>query len=239
MPLLVWVHDGRDIARVLFSRLAPGGPLAWMFGTMVAAVVGYLFGTAIRRASWKRKRAALPRWATVQLHDIDEADVEIRVAPTRRPMAFAVPGRDRHVVVSELVVELPEEQRRAVIAHEMAHLRLRHDRHLLVLWFYERFWGWLPGAHAVVSSHRTSIERWADAVALREEALASTYLDSARRSLAGCEHAEVAAPCVAKAGRSVLHLSGLVIVTGAPVVGGILVASYSVMEIVSVFSSLH
>ena len=100
------------------------------------------------------------------VHD-EFAGVEVRVAPTFEPVAFAVPGRDRHVVVSESVLRLAAPERRAVLAHEGAHLRLRHDSHLLVLGIYQRVWGWVPGVPAVVAAHRRAIEQWADLSATR------------------------------------------------------------------------
>jgi len=74
-----------------------------------------------------------------------------------------VPGRASHVI-SRTIAELPAPEKRAVLAHEGAHLRLRHD-HLLVLALYERNWGWLPGARAVADRHRHSVELWADMAA--------------------------------------------------------------------------
>lgn len=239
VPLLVWVHDGREVSQHLFSRVSPGGPFAWLLGTIVVGAGGYWLGSSVCGARRARKRAALPRWAAVAFEVDGVPDVEIRVAPTREPIAFAVPGRDCHVVVSQLVTDLPEEQRRAVIAHERAHLLLRHDRHLLVLSLYERLWGWLPGARAVVSCHRTSIERWADDEALRDEALTSTSLYRARRNLLGYEHAKDSEHSAPPAVQSVFHLTGIVIVVGVLLSGGLLSASYSVTEIATVFAGLH
>lgn len=93
-------------------------------------------------------------------------DHEIVVVPTDRPLAFSVFGRPPQVVLSEgLAGSLPSAQLRAVIGHEEAHLRHRHDRYLMLARTIEASVGVLPGVRAGVGSFRTGIERWADEAA--------------------------------------------------------------------------
>lgn len=56
-----------------------------------------------------------------------------RVVPSSLMTAYCVPGSRARVVVSAHVDDLPPNQRAAVLAHEEAHLRARHD---LILEFF-------------------------------------------------------------------------------------------------------
>lgn len=186
-PLLLWWHDQGEVSAVDLGHLAPGGPWAWMASGVIGGVGASWLFRFFHQSACARRRASLPPWAAITvLHD-HLAGAEVRVAPTLEPVAFAVPGRDRHVVVSESVNRLAEPQRRAVLAHEGAHLRLRHDRHLLVLGTYQRIWGWAPGARSVVAAHRRSIEEWADLEATRHPHVDSRAMLVARAQLRGCD----------------------------------------------------
>lgn len=188
-PLLLWWHDQGEVAAVDLGHLSPGGPWAWMASGVLGAVGASWIVGFFRQSARARRRASLPLWAaTTVLHD-DLAGAEVRVAPTMEPVAFAIPGRDRHVVVSESVNLLAAPERRAVLAHEGAHLRLRHDRHLLVLGTYQRIWGWVPGARSVVAAHRRSIEQWADIDATRLPHVDAQTMAAARAHLRGCDSA--------------------------------------------------
>nr|WP_246297517.1 M56 family metallopeptidase [Janibacter cremeus] len=57
-----------------------------------------------------------------------------RVLPSHRPGAYCLPGAGPRVVLTEATLAaLPEDQLAAVVAHEEAHLRERHD---LILEFF-------------------------------------------------------------------------------------------------------
>jgi hypothetical protein len=80
--------------------------------------------------------------------------------------AFAVPGREGRIVVSTtLLRDLDAPQRRVLLAHEAAHLQLRHDRYVQL--------GRLAAAanplmRPVSRAIDLAVERWADEVAARE-----------------------------------------------------------------------
>ena len=179
-PLVMWWRHGDEIQGISVSQLSPGGPWAWAAAGVLAALGSIWCVDSVRRTYNMRRQAALPRWAAASVERNTDADVEVRVADVATAIAFAVPGRDHHIVISRgLTEQLTPDALRAVLAHEGAHLRLRHDRHLLVLSTYSRFWGWLPGVASVVRAHRDAVERWADADAAHTYSLpAHDFVDA-------------------------------------------------------------
>ncbi|MGW5213048.1 M56 family metallopeptidase [Streptomyces sp. NPDC004051] len=95
-------------------------------------------------------------------------DTEVAVLPDDTPYAYALPGggpsRDRVVVTTALLGRLDSGERRALFAHERAHLTARHHRYLLAVRL---------AAHAnpFLRPLRTAVayaaERWADEEAAR------------------------------------------------------------------------
>ncbi|WP_105975514.1 M56 family metallopeptidase [Streptomyces geranii] len=86
---------------------------------------------------------------------------EVAVLPDATPYAYALPGgrRDRIVVTTALLDRLEPAERRALFAHERAHLAARHHRHLLAVQLAAR-------ANPFLRPLRTAVaytaERWAD-----------------------------------------------------------------------------
>ena len=80
---------------------------------------GHHVGTRLRRVRADHR----------QLVDIVARHEErVRILQHPTPTAYCIPGRQSRVVLSQGVLDaLPEEQLEAVIAHENAHLRGRHD----------------------------------------------------------------------------------------------------------------
>ncbi|MFJ8494489.1 M56 family metallopeptidase [Streptomyces sp. NPDC094038] len=86
---------------------------------------------------------------------------EVAVLPDPQPYAYALPGgpRDRIVVSTAMLARLASRERRAVFAHERAHLAARHHRHLLIVLLAARANPFLlPLRNAVAYT----AERWAD-----------------------------------------------------------------------------
>lgn len=85
----------------------------------------------------------------------------VAVLPDDEPYAYALPGgpRDRIVVTTALLGCLNSRERRALFAHERAHLTARHHRHLLIAQLAAR-------ANPFLLPLRTAVsyvtERWAD-----------------------------------------------------------------------------
>jgi Zn-dependent protease with chaperone function len=87
----------------------------------------------------------------------------VRVVPDGRPVAFAVPGDPGTIVVGGgLLSALDEDERAAVLAHEQAHLRCRHDRFLQT---GDAAAAAVPILIPVARRIRFVTERWADEVA--------------------------------------------------------------------------
>ncbi|MFF8196165.1 M56 family metallopeptidase [Streptomyces bobili] len=86
---------------------------------------------------------------------------EVAVLPDEVPYAYALPGRrrDRVVVTTALLSCLEPAERRALFAHERAHLAARHHRFLLAVQLAARANPFLRPLRTAVSY---MAERWAD-----------------------------------------------------------------------------
>lgn len=121
---------------------------------LVAALCG--------RTLWRNRRVA--RRARRALAGLPVTSVV--VLPEAAPYAYALPGgrRDRVVVTSSLLAGLTSAERRALFAHERAHLTARHHRHLLAVRL-------AASANPFLGPLRTAVvytaERWADEEAAR------------------------------------------------------------------------
>ena len=100
--------------------------------------------------SWRLQRGSTP--------------ADIQIIDTVEPVAFAQTGRHGGVVISTgMLAVLEPAERRALLAHENAHLRHRHDRYLLV----GQLATGLPPLTPLVTRLRHFLERWADEEAAR------------------------------------------------------------------------
>lgn len=132
----------RDVARThdqvpLWLGLPALAALGWM-GTR--AVVAY------RRARHKLWRSTGGGGVVVVEDD--------------RPDAYAIGGRPGHVVVSQgMLGLLDEDERRALFAHERSHLRHRHHRHIALALVAEAA---CPLLGFATRRLRLAVERWAD-----------------------------------------------------------------------------
>ncbi|MEV6142285.1 M56 family metallopeptidase [Streptomyces sp. NPDC051992] len=85
---------------------------------------------------------------------------DVAVLPDPEPYAYALPGSPGRVIVSTAMAEcLDAWERRALIAHERAHLAARHHRYLLAAQLAARANPFLLPLRTAVSF---STERWAD-----------------------------------------------------------------------------
>lgn len=113
-----------------------GWPL-WMICVAVFAltlVIGArLFFTVIRVGVRTRARRSTHRQLIDILDRCDHHDTalfgpDVRMIDVEQPLAYCLPGIRQRVVVSEgVVTRLSRDELRAVLAHERAHLRARHD----------------------------------------------------------------------------------------------------------------
>ncbi len=153
----------------------------------VAAPVGVLAAVAVVLLAARFLMAATRRLAAVRdayrlAGSLPDIDSELAVLDTAEPVAMAVPGRPGRIVVSTgLLRSLDGAQRRALLAHERAHLHHRHHVHQSVAHLaaaVNPLLCRLPGALAL------SCERWADedaAAAGRRETVADALTRAATR----------------------------------------------------------
>lgn len=136
VPTLAWTPDLAMLFRACALELraqynAPGGGLAGMIGQVaVAAVVVRLVHQvgAAQLSAVRHRRRQRNLLALVARRDtgLDALIVDHDVAA-----AYCLPGRWRQVVLTSAALDaLDDEQVRAVLAHERAHLRGRH--HLIL-----------------------------------------------------------------------------------------------------------
>ncbi|SPF02639.1 M56 family metallopeptidase [Streptomyces sp. MA5143a] len=89
----------------------------------------------------------------------------VAVLPDETPYAYALPGRrDRVVATTGMLARLEPAERRALFAHERAHLVARHHRFLLAVQLAARANPFLRPLCTAVSY---TVERWADEEAAR------------------------------------------------------------------------
>lgn len=239
-PMLLWWNHQNEVSATDFGHLSPGGPWAWSAAGALGCVgLGRLVSFFHQNRS-ARRRAKLPSWAAIAFIYDELAGAEVRVAPTSRPFAYAVPGRDCHIVVSEPVARLAASERRAVLAHEGAHLRLRHDRHLFALGVYQWVWGWVPGVRAVVAAHQRAVEQWADMSATRHPQVELRGLLQARARLSACEgikpEADRAEVSTEPSGSA---LAGVTILVATLIVAGAYSLTHTVGDVTAVIAALH
>jgi Zn-dependent protease with chaperone function len=189
-PVLVAQGHWSDHVLRLHAQLAP------VLGAAAAAAV---VGLAIRFVRVGLRRLAAVRDAYRLADGLSDGDQELVVVDTGARQALAVPGRPgRIVVTTALLRDLDASERRALLAHERAHLAHRHYLHQSVAVLaaaVNPFLAALPGALEL------SCERWAD-----EDATAVSGRSTVAHALAhaaGVRRAGTPAVVLAAAGSDV------------------------------------
>ena len=165
-------HVGLVVLAVLVSALVLGRLL----------YAGHDVGTRLRRVRSDHR----------QLVDIvAQHDDRMRILQHPTPTAYCIPGRQSRVVLSQGVLDaLPADQLDAVVAHENAHLRGRHD---LLLEFFAVVTRAVPGplrSAEALSEVRLLVEALADRAAVRRSGEVATA--RALMTLAGSRTPEAA-----------------------------------------------
>lgn len=123
-----------------------------------------------------RAARLMHRWRDLAIEPSSEALAVIR---TSEALAYAVPGRPGHIVTSQGMLSLLDaEERRAMLAHEQAHLDLAHHRYLRAA----ELAAGVPLLRPVARAIRYATERWADeeaAVAVGDRRLVARALSRA------------------------------------------------------------
>ncbi|MDT8911425.1 M56 family metallopeptidase [Amycolatopsis sp. PS_44_ISF1] len=141
-----------------FSPAAFGGtdvPLSTACGLALAGIGFALVRAVVRYRSWHRRVHA-------EL-DAHHREAGFVLLPGAEPVAFAVAGGGGRIAVSSgMLAALGPRERRALLAHERAHLRLRHHRFAAVVTFAATL---NPLVRPLATAARFSLERWADEAA--------------------------------------------------------------------------
>ncbi|WP_328470057.1 M56 family metallopeptidase [Actinoplanes sp. NBC_00393] len=199
-----------EVTRAAGAR-HPETVAALIFSLAVAATIVIRLLISLGRVSYRaRARRARHRMLVDLLDRVERREEikggEVRVLDGPLPMAYCVPGRDPRVVLSDGVLQvLDPEQVDAVLAHERAHLRHKHE---LVMESFTAFYRAVPrplrsrapldAVHLLLemvaddaarrrtgpAPLRAALARLADAVPLAEEVAADPEGESRRRRLA-------------------------------------------------------
>ena len=168
-PLLAVVPLALDAAGVeavaevchhLLGPVAPGGAMVGWASLGISFALFAVAGASHRRSRRLQRAARIEGWFG---DHTPLSDATLVVLPTDAVVAYATPGSPAQVVVSRgLTKTLSPDELDAVVRHELAHLRNRHHRDLVLASVVDATLGWIPGMHGSTAALRLSIERSAD-----------------------------------------------------------------------------
>jgi Zn-dependent protease with chaperone function len=159
-PWLVQIPLVADVGEWSRPALAAGDPVF----TPLAAAAAAILAVSMARGTSEALRAVRRLTAIARLVETLPTDRELYVVcDDQQRRAFALPGRPGHIVVtSALLKALDAAERRALLAHERAHLTRHHHLHLVAVRIAAAASPLLsPAARAAA----LSCERWADELA--------------------------------------------------------------------------
>jgi Zn-dependent protease with chaperone function len=184
-------------------------PTGW--GVTAAVLAGVLLASALvylARVGWDLSQA------TRACRQLPRATDQLMITPEEHPTAFTLPLplRGGAIVVSTGMLRLlPADERRALLAHESAHLRRYHTGYVLVASLAAAA---NPLLRPVARQVRLAVELWADQLAAREvgdglvvaRALARASLAASRPSQPGGFRLAVAESDVSARVHALTHL---------------------------------
>lgn len=143
---IAWLADMAAWCRTVGVAHVAVPPAAGLMSIVVLA--GMLW--SVLRSGLRRGRTRARQTTTT----------ELIVLPIDQPTAYAVPGRPGHIVVSRgMLRALDDDERRVLLAHERAHLRLRHHQYLRLVDIAVAV---VPLLAPMATRVRFATERWAD-----------------------------------------------------------------------------
>lgn len=182
--IAVGVEQAAAACRELFGPTLAGGTAGgWI------ALAG-LVALEARMAQSRRRRAAAVRRLQVERwlgrHSWAEG-VDVVLVPTDEPLAYAVDGEARQVVISEgLARVLTPDEVHAVVRHELSHLAHGHQRHLALASAVGSSFGWLSPVRRSLEALSLGVERWADEDAASVPPSARPLVRSALEKVTSC-----------------------------------------------------
>ncbi len=143
-----------------------GNVLGWAALGVAGTILAWI--TVAGARTLRATSAADPRRLGALEPTSSEDGVPVYVLPVERPVAFAVGLRRARVVLSQGLVDLlSEEERRAALAHEVAHVRGGHPALLFLGRVMALAFGPLPPVRRAFASLRRELEASADDHAVR------------------------------------------------------------------------
>lgn len=206
--LLVPDADGRPTTGHAREIDALGVPLWSLY--LVALALTLLVGarlilTLVQVAVRTRRRRA---WHRNLVDLLDQVDIptpqgrttDLRVLQAAAPMAYCLPGLRSRVVVSDgMFTALPAEEVRAILLHERAHLRARHDLVLEAFTTVHQAFPRLVRSGSALQAVRLLIELLAD-----DSALGQTGPTPLANALVACASVQAPAGALAAGGTGTL-----------------------------------
>ena len=154
---LAQIHAIAALGRWSARAVAAGEPVPLILGLICGAASAGLMAAAVRHVAITGRDLAA---AAVACRDLGVGASGLVILHDDVPDAYALPGlRGRVVVSTAMLKELPAQERRVLLAHEMAHLRHRH--HLYVLGANLSAAA-NPLLRPIAAAVREGVERWAD-----------------------------------------------------------------------------
>ncbi|MGV0793737.1 M56 family metallopeptidase [Mycolicibacterium sp. XJ1819] len=162
-------HDGRPTATVASGIEAMGLPL-WLVHVLVLTltlVIGARLAVSVLRVAISTRRRRAHHRMVVDLVGRSRRS-GLRIIDVAEPLAYCLPGVRSRVVVSQgTLAALDDHEMSAILSHERAHLRARHD---LVLEMFTAMRAAFPRfvrSASALGAVRLLVEMLADDTALR------------------------------------------------------------------------
>lgn len=202
------VPDVAGIGHWSARRLASGEPFDQGAAVVALAVLAAQI-VALGWVGWRRGRALLAAWATCRA-----IPAPLVVLPDTEPTAFAVPGWPGRIVASRGLLESLEPiERRALLAHEQAHLDGRHDLHLTAVALAAAV---NPLLGTIPKALRLATERWADEAAAQATGNRATVAATIEHAASRIRRVPVAGLLTLAAAASDVELRVAALLEGPP-----------------------
>lgn len=175
-----WLLSSSAHSVELLNHLSPGARAAGPLAIALLVIAAFVISRALF-AGWRGRRASL---ALRKLGYVSTVDGQpVLVLPTQRLTAFAMPRTDTPIVVTTSLTELlGDEELKAVVRHERAHLQHKHHRHLLTASLVDAcFASFVPTIRRSTDNFRSSLERLADHEATTDSVSRSHVVSALRR----------------------------------------------------------